>query len=484
MREISTLFGISIILALSTGDTSFAQEGNVADLDKDNNDKVTVAEFKEYAGEKLAGLPQLDEFAKKVDADNNGEISQDEFDNRMDALAAVREAGDKDGEAPMISDEDQAMIEDAKVSLVVLQKSLESQDWDKAKAMMTKRGQEDFCSSILLFAGAFSDESIQEEMGLPEELLEQIGGISEVLEKYKIEIDMSSVQSDEAARKVAAKALEGAEDPWELIDELWSASKDIPFFSQPLLGNIDSTQVEDGTVLFELSSDPEEQPGGEGGMQVMIMSPPTFVIFESVDDNWKYAGVHTEKTEAAMEEFMNGMEMGEGGFDMSDLEPNQMDDASFTGKTVDGDEVSLADYSGKVVLIDFWGTWCQPCVAEFPGLQILHEELNQHGFEIVGIAADDSDALNKFFEKKPLSWKNVVDAKGELSDHFGVKAYPTTLLIDKEGKHVSSNLSKADLIEELATRLNLDPEVVKNLKSKLKSAKPKRGDSDKKSDRH
>jgi thiol-disulfide isomerase/thioredoxin len=75
-----------------------------------------------------------------------------------------------------------------------------------------------------------------------------------------------------------------------------------------------------------------------------------------------------------------------------------------------------------------------------PKLTELHAKYQSQGFEILGVAADDVDSLKPFLSKKPLSWKNIVDGETEIATKYSIEAFPTTLLIDKQGKHVATNL--------------------------------------------
>lgn len=353
------------------------------------------------------------------------------------------------------------MLDDAKESLKALNEQLVAENWTEVKALMTDKGQKDFCTAIMLFPGTI------DRTRLPDELLEQLKRLDEILEKHKIEINASPFEREEA-RAIARKVLGTVEEPWKVVDELWKECKGNPFFNEPLLGNVESAEVYDSTVVFELKQEPAEE---SGEVQVLVVVPSTYVVFEHNDGSWKYGGVDIEKTDAALKRLIEEMRGGMGSFGLSALEPKQMEDPSFSGKTVDDKEVSLADYKGKVILVDFWGTWCQPCVEALPQLQMIHEELNSHGFDVVGIAADDVDRLNEFFDKHTLPWKNIVDPDGKLSEHFGIKAYPTTLLIDKKGNHVSSNLSIKELLNELKSRLGLSEELVESLNAKLKASR-------------
>jgi thiol-disulfide isomerase/thioredoxin len=104
---------------------------------------------------------------------------------------------------------------------------------------------------------------------------------------------------------------------------------------------------------------------------------------------------------------------------------------------VDGRQVDLAAMKGKVVLIDFWATWCQPCVAELPNVKAAYEKLHPKGFEIVGISLDqDKDALVKFTAKQEMAWPQFFDGKGwgnELAQKHGINSIPTMWLVNKQG---------------------------------------------------
>jgi peroxiredoxin len=108
---------------------------------------------------------------------------------------------------------------------------------------------------------------------------------------------------------------------------------------------------------------------------------------------------------------------------------------SFTA--VDGRTVDTAAWRGKVVLVDFWATWCGPCVAELPKVREIYDRFHQRGFEIVGISLDDSKtALEKFQAKHHLPWPQYFDGKGWNNDlvvKHGISLIPTVWLIDKRG---------------------------------------------------
>jgi peroxiredoxin len=104
---------------------------------------------------------------------------------------------------------------------------------------------------------------------------------------------------------------------------------------------------------------------------------------------------------------------------------------------VDGREIDLKDFSGKVVLIDFWATWCGPCIGQVPELKKVYETYHSKGFEILGISLDDKkDALLAFTKKHEMPWPQFFDGKhwnNEISFRFGINSIPATWLIDKKG---------------------------------------------------
>ena len=114
---------------------------------------------------------------------------------------------------------------------------------------------------------------------------------------------------------------------------------------------------------------------------------------------------------------------------------------SFTA--VDGSKVDLAALRGKVVLVDFWATWCPPCVEEVPGVVEAYEKFKDKGFEIVGISLDqDKGALENFIEENKMTWPQFFDGKGwdnDLAKRFEIQSVPTMWLLDREGKLADPN---------------------------------------------
>jgi len=109
----------------------------------------------------------------------------------------------------------------------------------------------------------------------------------------------------------------------------------------------------------------------------------------------------------------------------------------FSVSLLSGGTYYLSAEKGKVVLIDFWATWCPPCVAEFPNLKKLYKELHSKGFEIIGISLDSNrELLEKFTKQRGIPWNIAFSGKameGEVVKLYGVQSVPMYWLVDRKG---------------------------------------------------
>ena len=107
----------------------------------------------------------------------------------------------------------------------------------------------------------------------------------------------------------------------------------------------------------------------------------------------------------------------------------------FTLKTLEGAELTLSQMKGKVVLLDFWATWCGPCREAIPHLVQLYKSYHDKGFELMGMSMDKGDpqVVRRFVKSMDIPYP-ILMAPEEMARNFGVTALPTTILIDKEGK--------------------------------------------------
>ena len=113
--------------------------------------------------------------------------------------------------------------------------------------------------------------------------------------------------------------------------------------------------------------------------------------------------------------------------------------------------------NGKAYVVEFWATWCPPCVAELPNVLKAYEKYHAKGFEIIGISLDkDEAALTSFIKKKNMPWPQYFDGLGwnnKLSGKYGVTSIPATYLLDGEGKIIGSDLRGDALDEAIAKAL-------------------------------
>ena len=100
-----------------------------------------------------------------------------------------------------------------------------------------------------------------------------------------------------------------------------------------------------------------------------------------------------------------------------------------------GVEVDLSELAGKVVVVDFWASWCGPCRKEMPLLQTFHEKYAKEGLVIVGVNLDRSaKKMNAFLEKTPVTFRIVHDPKAEVAQRYAPRAMPTSYFIGRDGK--------------------------------------------------
>jgi len=123
---------------------------------------------------------------------------------------------------------------------------------------------------------------------------------------------------------------------------------------------------------------------------------------------------------------------------------------------VDGTSVDLSKMRGKVVLVDFWATWCPPCRGEVPNVVAAYQKYHDKGFEIVGVSLDqDKDALMSFTKDHGMVWPQYFDGLGwdnAVSKSFGIQSIPAMWLVGKDGKLITTN-ARDDLAGDIEKAL-------------------------------
>jgi peroxiredoxin len=160
---------------------------------------------------------------------------------------------------------------------------------------------------------------------------------------------------------------------------------------------------------------------------------------------YKYKGINTNKNVMILEKI--------------DLPKEQLysTQAGFKAIPFEGQDfrtkapVSLDDYRGKYVYLDFWAVWCGPCIQEFPNLKTLYDNLDHSQFEILGIVGDSpADALDETITRHDITWPQILsDEANTIKQKYGIHGYPTTFLIDLNGVIVAKNLRGKDLEDKI-----------------------------------
>ncbi len=106
----------------------------------------------------------------------------------------------------------------------------------------------------------------------------------------------------------------------------------------------------------------------------------------------------------------------------------------FTLADVEGNQVTLSDFRGKTVFVNFWATWCPPCRSEMPAIEALYQEYKDRDVVVIGVDLYESrDKVRKFVQGGGYSWLFVIDDTGEVARNYRIRAVPTSFFLDSEG---------------------------------------------------
>jgi peroxiredoxin len=122
----------------------------------------------------------------------------------------------------------------------------------------------------------------------------------------------------------------------------------------------------------------------------------------------------------------------------------------FTLSTLSGTSLSLADLRGKVVLLNFWATWCMPCRKEMPAIEALYQRYKDRGLEVLAISLDKGSAtvVEAFVQEMGVTYRVALDPSWATARTYGVRGLPATFLIDRAGHVLLRELGERDWMEE------------------------------------
>ena len=126
-----------------------------------------------------------------------------------------------------------------------------------------------------------------------------------------------------------------------------------------------------------------------------------------------------------------------------------------------GKKITNASLKGKPYVLDFWATWCGPCVADMPNIQATYNKFHKKGFDVVAVSLDnDRKALESFVRQRSLPWVQIVDnaprtkqgRQETLSNRYNISSIPTAFLVDRDGKVVST-FARGEELQRLLNQL-------------------------------
>ena len=341
---------IALSIAVFAGSVA-AQDPDLKSLDKNSDDKISVAEFEAYAESRLPDFEQLALFANKVDANSDGDISDDEFSSRMEILEKFRNGEFDDMEAEkkpeseksksdkkpttVPAGKDKSGVNDAFENMKAL---IKKNDWQAAAKLMTDEAADRTATELVIKGLGMC----QVELPIPMPQLEDaIDDMDSVLGKYgldklgiktepmvKIELgthdddgdEVDSAESKESEKKAEADrkknsdkiiaALDKDGKRWQIIGELWDAIASSPLAMNPLVSKAENITVDGEKAVLEVKHVPSDVGNDEPGMMIQIMAPPMFLNFQKSNGDWKYTGLNEQKIKEAMKEFEENMPGG------------------------------------------------------------------------------------------------------------------------------------------------------------------------------
>jgi len=118
--------------------------------------------------------------------------------------------------------------------------------------------------------------------------------------------------------------------------------------------------------------------------------------------------------------------------------PDRTQPRDFTLPLLGGANASLSSYKGKIVILNFWATWCPPCRAEMPSMEKLYQRFKNQGLEILAVDLGESAVtVRRFIQNNRYTFPVMLDTDNRIGSLYGIQAIPTTFIIDREGKIIA-----------------------------------------------
>jgi len=177
--------------------------------------------------------------------------------------------------------------------------------------------------------------------------------------------------------------------------------------------------------------------------------------FDLADRRWFVSGLTADGTRLRLSEITEGASLdSETGPLVGSAAPD------FREKATNGQVISLKDYRGKVVLLDFWASWCGPCRREIPNVVSAYRRFKGKGFVIIGVSLDiNKSAMESFAREYKMDWPHIFDGRAwesKIGRLYGVTAIPATFLIGRDGRILAKDLRGRDLAPAIERALKAD----------------------------